>query len=285
MLKIGRLVVLIFTTVYIHVEMSIALYAQDCIALHGKIMTRSGEVLPGANIRLRHSPERGTSSDAEGNFKLFPYQRDSIIVSFVGFEEKKILPNPNECFLTIILSTVNTRINEVTVTAERLIAEEFTVRKIQQLQIYQNASGKADPLLSVNSTPFATPVDESANISLRGSHPAETGIFFNHVPVSDAVRYSQINGIGTFSIFNTALIQSVSVYPGNPPLEYGNSTSGLIALQTNETIPLKNHVSVSLSLANISMNTSIKITPTSSLTVFSNYQPSAWIKKINSDAL
>jgi hypothetical protein len=73
------------------------------------------------------------------------------------------------------------------------------------------------------------------------------------VPVNDAIRYSQLNGIGTFSIFNTAMINNVRVYPGNPPLEYGNSTSGIIALQTDEIIPTHNAATLSLTLASLAL--------------------------------
>ncbi len=264
---------------------AISVQGQYCSLIKGTITeTESGEPLPGATVRLLHNSSIGTSADAKGNFELKVSVVDSLVISFIGFQDK-IVPMPVDCDLIVSLSPSQTSLNEVVIKSERLIAEEFTIKKIRKLEIYTNPSAKADPLLAVNSTPSATTTDESANISLRGSSPAETGIFLNNVPINDAVRYGQLNGIGTFSIFNTALISQVQVYPGNPPLEFGNTTSGLISLSTDEVIPEKSTNTVSLSLASVGFYTQQKLGKSSSLTAFSNYQPSSAIKFFNPTAL
>jgi hypothetical protein len=182
------------------------------------------------------------------------------------------------------LESITTQTQEVVVVAERLIAEEFRTFKATKLQIYTNPAARADPLLAVNAMPSSTTLDESANISLRGSTAQETGIYLNNVPIYDGVRYSQLNGIGTFSIFNTAIINNVQVFPGNPPLEYGNASAGLIALQTESTVPEKNSTQVSVTLANVGINAELRINPKSALIVFSNYQYSGLLTGINKKA-
>jgi hypothetical protein len=261
------------------------------VCLYGQLITGTlkdasdGNALPGANVYLLSDRYRGTSTNLDGKFELNAIlPMDTLIVSFIGYREKRIPVAPG-AILTLLLENVNSEMDVVVIKAERLIAEEFTIRKIKKLEIYTNPSAKADPILAVNSTPSATTTDESANISLRGSNPAETGIFLNNVPMHDAVRYSQLNGIGTFSIFNTALVSNVQVYPGNPPLEYGNTTSGLISLQTDEVIPLKSTTTLSATLASLGIYTLRKVSAKSSITLFSNYQPSGMIKAINPEAL
>ena len=133
--------------------------------------------------------------------------------------------------------------------------------------------------------PFATTTDESANISLRGGSPAETGVFLNDVPIQDAVRYSQLNGLGTFSIFNTALIDRVNVYPGNPPLEFGNSTSGVIALESIGNIHDKPSTSFSMTLAGLGFYHARQVNKKSSLVMFSNVQSSALFTAFNQHSL
>lgn len=226
----------------------------------------------------------GTITNPDGFFTLPADKNDTLVVRFIGFKEKQFFISTHTHYL-IHLESGKMEMQEVVVKAERLIAEEFTQRKIKKLEIYTNPSAKADPILAVNSSPAATTTDESANISLRGSSPAETGIFLNNVPINDAVRYSQLNGIGTFSIFNTALIKEVLVFPGNPPLEFGNTSSGLIALQTDEVIPKKTINTLSLTLASMGLYTQRPMGKKSSLTAFSNYQPSALLKSINKSAL
>jgi len=250
----------------------------------GQVTDNNGESLPGANVFHKQNPTMGTITNPDGFFTLPADKNDTLVVRFIGFKEKQFFISTHTHYL-IHLESGKMEMQEVVVKAERLIAEEFTQRKIKKLEIYTNPSAKADPILAVSSSPSATTTDESANISLRGSSPVETGIFLNNVPINDAVRYSQLNGIGTFSIFNTALIKEVLVFPGNPPLEFGNTSSGLIALQTDEVIPKKTINTLSLTLASMGLYTQRPMGKKSSLTAFSNYQPSALLKSINKSAL
>jgi len=255
-----------------------------CAVVKGKIVDAGGSPLPGANVTIVGKPGSGTSTGISGQFELTLTGPDTLLVSFVGYTSQRAVPG-KECTVNVVLKEDQGDLTEIVIKSERLIAEEFSVKKIRKLDIYTNPSAKADPILAVNSTPSATTLDESANISLRGSSPAETGIFLNNVPINDAVRYSQLNGIGTFSIFNTALISQVQVYPGNPPLEYGSTTSGLIALQTDESIPEKSVRTLSLTLASMGLYLEQKLNRRSSLTAFSNYQPSVLIRALNPKAL
>jgi hypothetical protein len=259
---------------------------QPCILQGSVADLQTRELLPGANVRSMNNLQIGVNTDSNGFFELKISAKDTLVITFVGYEEQKIPVNEAlDCRIHVLLKGVTNSIREVEIKGERIISEEFTIHKIRKLEIYTNPSAKADPILAVNSTPSATTTDESANISLRGGSPAETGIFLNNVPINDAVRYSQLNGIGTFSVFNTALINNVGVYPGNPPLEYGNSTSGLIALQTDETIPNKTTNMLSLTLANLGFYRFSKLSEKSSLTLFTNYQPSSPIRSVNAKAL
>jgi hypothetical protein len=257
----------------------------QCVSITGIVKDGvSGEALPGASVRSLENSSLGVVTDINGRFEWKLEADDSLRISFVGYEDV-IVAIGEACAIEVKLSLSSTGLEEVVIKSERLIAEEFTVSKIKKLEIYTNPSAKADPLLAVNASPSATTTDESANISLRGGSPNETGIFLNNVPINDAVRYAQLNGIGTFSIFNTALINQVQVYPGNPPLEFGNTTSGLIALTTDEDIPDKAVNTVSVSLASVGYYTSRKVGTKSALTAFTNYQPSAVLKWFNPVAL
>jgi CarboxypepD_reg-like domain/TonB-dependent Receptor Plug Domain len=257
----------------------------QCVSITGIVKDGvSGEALPGASVRSLENSSLGVITDINGRFEWKLEADDSLRISFVGYEDVIVVIG-EACEIEVKLSPSSTGLEEVVIKSERLIAEEFMVSKIKKLEIYTNPSAKADPLLAVNASPSATTTDESANISLRGGSPNETGIFLNNVPINDAVRYAQLNGIGTFSIFNTALINQVQVYPGNPPLEFGSTTSGLIALTTDEDIPDKAVNTVSVSLASVGFYTSRKVGTKSALTAFTNYQPSAVLKWFNPVAL
>src|SRR5688572_7128056 len=255
----------------------------QCLSITGSIKDfANGEALPGASVYVK-GKNTGTSSKLDGSFSLAATVGDSLTISFVGYESKNIMIT--DCILNITLAPFKNNLAEVVISEEKLIAEEFSVREISKIEIYTNPSAKADPLLAVNAMPSSTTTDESANISLRGGSPDETGIFLNDVPINDAIRYSQLNGIGTFSIFNTAMINSAQVYPGNPPLEYGNSTSGLIALQTDEGIPDRNASTLSFTLASVGAYTSQKLDTQSSFIGFTNLHTSGLFTMLNEKAL
>lgn len=267
----------------------INLFAQETI-LKGKITDKvTGETLPGANVILLSDWKTGSIADENGIFTLKIQNSqlsDSLIISFVGYREKHFpVSQLVKKELTIGLEQFSHSIAESVVTARRIIAEEFTVKQIKQLDIYLNPASKADPLLAINAMPSSTTTNESASISLRGSRPDETGIFLNDVPIYDAIRFSQLNGIGTFSIFNTSIVERMHVFAGNPPLEYGNSASGLVSLQTYNQVLQQNVNTINLGFASVGALTSRKTSEKSSLTVFSNYSPSQILTGLNQDAL
>ena len=110
-------------------------------------------------------------------------------------------------------------------------------------------------------------------------------MFLNNVPLYDFVRFSQLNGIGTFGIFNTAIVDELLVFPGNPPLEYGNTTSGLVAIKTLEKVPEEAVKNVTLSFASYGFFISQPLNEKQAITAFSNYQPSALMKAIIGESL
>jgi hypothetical protein len=249
--------------------------------VRGTVLDKSdGIALIGAHVIPMSDWDKGVVTDVNGRFELMLDQSDSILVSFVGYEERMFFVTPGLDY-ELKLETKGTSLTTLEIVSERLISEEFSVKKIDRLDVYKNPSAKADPLLAVNALPSVTTVDESANVSFRGSGPGETGVFFNQVPIYDAVRFSQINGIGTFSIFNTELINQIHVFPGNPPLEYGNTSSGLIAIDTKNQVS-HNSAQLSVSMANLGFSTALNILKKTQVIAYGNYQPSGLLTLANS---
>ncbi len=259
------------------------------IQIEGRVIdAQNNEVLPGANIFLQSDWSIGATTNENGTFQLKinkSINNDTLIISYIGYRDSFIPVNSVSSSITVKLEPFAELLAESVVTARRIIAEEFTVKQMKQMDIYLNPAAKADPLLAINAMPASTTTDESASISLRGSRPDETGIYLNDVPIYDAIRFSQLNGIGTFSIFNTDIIERMHVFAGNPPLEYGNTASGLVSLQTNNQIPTGTSNTLAISLANFGTFTSRKLNNKTSLIAFGNYQPSQIFTGLNQDAM
>ncbi|MEQ8240107.1 MAG: carboxypeptidase-like regulatory domain-containing protein [Cyclobacteriaceae bacterium] len=258
------------------------------LSIAGRVIDdQSNEALIGAHVLPMRDWSNGTTTNVNGAFSLDLLQSDSLLISYIGYEEQLFYADDDLEELMIRLVPKATQVAEVQVVADRIISEDFIVKKIDRLEVYKNPNAKGDALLAVNALPSATTLDESANVSFRGSTPGETGIFYNHVPIYDGVRFAQLNGIGTFSIFNTEMIGSIHVFPGNPPLEYGNTSSGLIAIQSSDNVPSFKQTQLNLSLANLGVfhRGSLGKKKKTGLTIFGNYQPSQLIKATNDAAL
>lgn len=246
-----------------------------------------GESLIGAHILYLDDLGKSATTDENGNFEIIlsdDQRNGELLVSYIGFEETLVsfdLLATNEYRISLNRNEVSLR--NVEIRASKSISEEFAVQQISKLDIYKNPNSRADPIRAVNSLAASTNIDESANLSLRGSPPGETAIILNNVPIEDAFRLDQSNGIGQFSIFNTSIINKVDVYPSNPPLEYGGSTSGAVVLHTDD-FSGSNGQSLNITLAGIGMNLSRTINQKSSLVAYANVGIDNGLKFLNKNA-
>lgn len=243
--------------------------------IKGQIIdAENDEPLIGATIIYLDDITQGTSSDMNGMFELPFLESDKkieLLFQYIGYDEHLLTIDPaNVSELIIVrLSQKDQLIEEVVIAASPAIHEEFIVKELSKLDIYTNPNSRADPIRAINSLPSATNVEESANLSLRGSPANETAYVLNGVPIDDVFKLDQSNGIGQFSIFNTSIISKVEVFPSNPPLNYGSSTSGLVALQTDNGSAI-NANSMNITLAGLGFKMDRKLSNEASLVSYFN---------------
>lgn len=261
--------------------------AQATVTIRGTVRdATTGEGLFGATVLLRRAGV-GTSGEDE-NFALKcprSSQPDTLVVSYVGYQRKRLVVVPQaDLQLRISLRpTSSFELAQVEVKAKQPIAEDFVLQKLDYLRIVTNPAAAADPLLAVRTLPAATTTDESANISLRGSDPSQTGIYLNNAPVYDAVKFAQLNGLGTFSIFNPNLVKSLLVFPSNPPLEFGNAGAGLIAIATDDKRAAAS-LEVGVGLANSGFFATLPTGQKSQLKLYGNVQTGTLLRAVNPKA-
>ena len=243
------------------------------------------EAVGGVLIRSLTQPDKGTYTDEEGAFTLSIPAGDSLRMSRYGFTTRTLVVNEGTFKQVVFYLSPRQQVLEtVQIEASSSISEDFAIYQLNKLDVYLNPAAKADPLLAVNSLPSATTLDESASVSLRGNSPSATGVFLNQIPLYDPGRFTQLNGIGTFSIFQTELLKKIEVHPGNPPLEYGNASSGVVALELPDEVEQSTH-SLSLSLANLGIFSANKFSPKVSLTAYGNFQPHQGLTWLNEESL
>lgn len=257
----------------------------------GKVTDKKGVPILAVNVYLKDEPDKGTASDINGYFILqYRHQNlanDTLIVSFLGLKTKSI---PMETIdtnqeLAVIMEEDQQMLVEVVVKANPFLSREFSVKEISKFGIYNTPSSAGDALKMVTVLPSSTNVSESANTELRGSSGDMSRVMLNEVPVYKPVRNSQINGIGSFSLFNSEMIENQNVYGSNPPLVYSNATAGLIEIGTIKKL-VSSETALSLSLANMGFLHSQPIRGKSFFQIYGNYQfskPYLWINTNNED--
>lgn len=245
------------------------------VQISGQIIDSDGQPVFAANIFLQSKVSIGTISDFEGKFSIALKSldpQDSLIISSVGYEQTTVSINdiPENNFI-IAIAPYAFNLSGVEVIGTNPISESFAVETLNQLQIYLNPAANADPLKAIAASASSTNTDESANPNLRGSTADRSQVLIHGVPIYRPVRNSQINGIGLFSIFNTALLDQLQVYASNPPLQYGNSSAGLVEIQFKKEVQQQNF-QVSTGLASSGLLWSAPVNDKLSIRSFINYQ-------------
>ncbi|MDP5169365.1 MAG: TonB-dependent receptor [Bacteroidia bacterium] len=209
--------------------------------LRGKVVDSGGEPVFAANVYLAAHPSAGALTNPQGIFVLSIADQqagDTVIVRYPGYELAKVAVSRwRDSLLVIALSKTLLTLKEIEIEARSPISEQFSVRRLNKLDIYLSPQASGDALRAISVLPASSNVEESANPALRGSDAELTRVVVNGVPVYRPVRNGQLNGIGNFSLFNTELLSSMDIYASNPPLTYGNSSAGLVEIQMTRSQP------------------------------------------------
>ncbi|MEM8929384.1 MAG: TonB-dependent receptor [Bacteroidota bacterium] len=248
------------------------LQAQNLIK--GVVKDDKGPVFA-ANVFLKSNPEQGTTTDFDGSFELGVIsENDTLVVSYIGYTTLETLVRrlqKDRIHVFLLVRSAQT-LDEVILFGPDPISNKFSVQKLEKLDIYMSPIAQGDPLKAITILPASTIDDETVNPSLRGSNPDRSRVIFNNVPIYNPVRASRLNNQGFFSLFNTELIDKQYVYASNPPLVYGNTSAGLVEIQTIKV--LKNdQLKLSSSLASTGFFASKRLKKEGSfLQLYSNYQ-------------
>ena len=256
-------------------------YCQGTI--EGIVKSKENIPIPYISVYLKENPTKGTTTNEDGffSFTFELVQKDILVVfSGMGYKKEEVLINsdsPN--VLEIVLKSETNLLDEVVLSAESNSSKEYTVSTMNKIDIYTNPTAGADPLRAILNKPFSTTIDETANPSFRGSNPDKSRVFLNGVPILNPVRNNQINGLGNFSLFNTEIIERQLIYPSNPPLTYGNSSAGIVEIETSEKT--QNSTQFSASVASVGLLINKNLSDKSFVQLYSNKQFDDIFKPIN----
>lgn len=251
--------------------------ARDSLWLRGRLVSENQQSIIGVNVFVQGREREAVSSNVDGRFALLvrdPHPTDRVVFAYPfdgGLSASFSVAELQRQTEPIVLRKKNEVLQEVVVGGKRPIAYPFTRMALEPMDIYAIPLAQGDPLRAIAALPYGTNTDESANVSLRGSSPDRSVVILNGTPIHRPVRNSAVNGMGTFSLFDAQIVGREYIYPSAPPLTYGNSSAGLVEIETKHKLDQSQH-SLSISLANVGFFTSEQIRRKQFVQLYGNAQ-------------
>lgn len=285
MLKMNTISVILLVLI-IPFFMSVA-RATDIVVM-GSVLEDNREPVFAANIYLKTDLNIGTQSDIGGSFTLYipkSKDNDTIIVSAIGFKNKEILIKKVAGHtVEIILEKELYTLDDVIVKSRSPISSFYTMSEVGRFDIYMNPLAQGDVLTAITTLPSSSSVDETSSPSLRGSAGSASLVTLNGVPIQNPSKTNTINNHGIFGIFNPEIIDKEYVYPSNPPLTYGNTTAGMVEIETSNKFN-NNKIQIGANLSGFNLLLSKKIKNSVFFHVFGNILSSSLMKVLEPNSL
>jgi len=244
--------------------------------LVGYVVDQDQKSVFAANVYWKQHPQLGVITNFDGKFTIpLPSKQTPkhLLVSFIGYKTMTLSWDEikNNEKVVIQLKENSQQLNTINIIAKDPISQKYSVVKMKKVDVYLNPVASGDPLKAITFLPSSTNTDEMANPAIRGSSSDKSRVILNGVPVLKPIRNSQINGMGNFSLFNTEIIHKQYVYASNPPLSYGNTSAGLVEIETVRKLD-QNLSQISTSLASMGFFLSQKVKKKSLIQVYANSQ-------------
>ncbi len=221
------------------------IYAQSGV-IRGTVLDQQSEnPLVGAAVQLLNADqETGVITDFDGQFvlKSVPLGRQSIRVSFIGFETSTIpnieVTSGKDVSVTVTLIESFDQLDEVVVTSDtnkdRAINKLATVsaRQFGLEEVTRFSGGRSDVgRLAANFAGVSAPDDSRNDIVVRGNSP--TGLLWRleGIPIPSPNHYSTLGTTGgPVSALNPNLLKNSDFITSAFPAEYGNALGGVFDL-------------------------------------------------------
>lgn len=180
--------------------------------------------------------------------------------------------------------TLPKALHEIVIVNKNSIAEKYASIRLNKMDVYFNPASSGDPLKAIVILPFSTNTTESANPVLRGGQADQSRVYLNGAPIVNPVRNTQENGFGNFSLFNAEMIDNQEVYASNPPLTYGNSSAGIVSIETTKELE-RDSYQVVAALSSVGLQMNKKITAKDFFQLYGNFQFGDGLKAVNKGSL
>lgn len=189
---------------------------------------QSNEVLAGAYVQVDGN-QSITVTNSYGFFSFSDVRaNDSLRISFIGFESRKIDVKSLELVNSIGLQP-NSTIEEVVVRskAENIKHEKLQPKTLSSLPVVM---GETDITRTIQLLPgVVSGTESSAGFFVRGGNSDQNLLLIDGTPI-----YNSYHMMGLFSVFNSDAINDAKFYGGNIPAQYGGRLSSVMDISLRE---------------------------------------------------
>ncbi|AIZ65065.1 TonB-dependent receptor [Hymenobacter sp. DG25B] len=210
---------------------------QRTYTLQGKVLSNA-ETLPGASVAVP-ALNTGVTADANGKYLLvLPAGRHELVVSFIGYQTLTRTVNLRaDQQLNLQLALAGNELGEVIVESsgtleQKLQTTQMSVERLtaKEAKLLPALFGEVDILKTLQLKPGVQNGGEgTSGLFVRGGSPDQ-----NLVLLDDAVVYNPNHLFGLFSVFNSDAVQSVDLYKGGFPAQYGGRLSSVVDVKLRE---------------------------------------------------
>ena len=212
-------------------------YAQSTVT--GSVTDGNKQPIPGANIKII-GDSAGTVTNLEGSFSLSTSKKPpyTIEISSVGYGSKKVEVNSATQKVTVVLSDVETKLNEIVVSAsrtpERVIESPVTIERMGLQQIKNStAATYYDGLENLKEVHFNTSSLSFKSINTRGFATVSNTRFMQLVDGMDNSSPALNFVLGNLIGLSELDVANVELLPGASSALYGaNAFNGILFMNS-----------------------------------------------------
>ncbi|WP_237717752.1 TonB-dependent receptor [Pontibacter sp. BAB1700] len=214
-------------------------FAQSTYTISGYVRgTGSEDALIGATVSV---PELriGAATDARGFYTLqLPEGSHTLQATYIGYETatRTIEVTDRDLTINFALLPANSQLREVVIEAnslqQKLNANRMSVETLttREAKLLPAIFGEVDLIKALQLKPGVQSGGEGASgLYVRGGGPDQ-----NLVLLDDAVVYNASHLFGFFSVFNPDAVESVELYKGGFPAQFGGRLSSVVDVKMRE---------------------------------------------------
>jgi hypothetical protein len=215
--------------------LSATTFAQTAGEIQGKVFDKNGETLPGALVEARNGTNKyGTGADLDGNYIIKPIPYGTYDVYFISTgKDTTVITNvvvtpdritfPETVFLADATIGHSWKTIKILAYKDPLIHRDGetvnTIRAKELKNMPAGKGGKIGPIVAALNSDVKT--GQNGELYFRGSRSGSVIYFIDGVKFRGNAPSIPGSGIG-----------SVSVYTGGVPAKYGDTTGGVVVIET-----------------------------------------------------